>query len=272
VDLQVDGDRVYIRFADQFRRPVRLTPREAMAVEMALAGWQEEAGGPFAEAVASIREKVRMAYAPELAEDVQAAQARIAAVSPVGLAGRMLRELKDALALQVEVRMEYFSRSSGGLSTRVVRPYGIYERAGRWYLVAYEVEKGEVRTFRADRIRSAELLDLEYEIPDEFEVADLQAEAHPDPESPAIEVTVRFDPDYARYVREDLPASRSRTLPDGSLRATLKVTGEAWLLGELLRWGGHAVVEDPPEFAERLARRAARVLEMYGGETDGQAQ
>lgn len=266
VDLQVEGDRVYLRFAEPFRRPVRLTPREAMAMEMALAGWAGESAGPFADAVRSIRRKVREACAPELAHDVQAAGERIAAAKPAGLAGRILRVLKEALGRQVEVRMEYYSRSSGTLALRRVRPYGIYERAGRWYLAAFEKEKREVRTFRTDRIRSAEPTRQEYVIPEGFDVAALQAAAHPDPGHPAYEVTVRFDAEYARFVREDLPASRVRDLGEGGLRAVLKVTGEAWLVGELMQWGEHAVVEGPPEFAERLVERARATLALYGGE------
>jgi predicted DNA-binding transcriptional regulator YafY len=42
-------------------------------------------------------------------------------------------------------------------SDRVVAPYGLVFHAGRWYLAAGDDRSGEIRTFRVDRVRSAEL-------------------------------------------------------------------------------------------------------------------
>ena len=40
---------------------------------------------------------------------------------------------------------------------RIVAPYGLVFHAGRWYLAADDERSGEIRTFRVDRVRSAEL-------------------------------------------------------------------------------------------------------------------
>jgi predicted DNA-binding transcriptional regulator YafY len=40
---------------------------------------------------------------------------------------------------------------------RVVAPYGLVLHAGRWYLAADDERSSEIRTFRVDRVRSAEL-------------------------------------------------------------------------------------------------------------------
>jgi predicted DNA-binding transcriptional regulator YafY len=42
-------------------------------------------------------------------------------------------------------------------SDRIVAPYGIVLHAGRWYLAADDERSGEIRTFRLDRVRSAEV-------------------------------------------------------------------------------------------------------------------
>jgi len=106
VDLEVEGDRVTIRFADQFRRPVRLTLKEALALELALTGFTDEDAGPFAVAVEGIREKVRSALSPQVAHEVSQAGEHITAVRSPGLAGKMLRVLKDAMSRQVIVTIE----------------------------------------------------------------------------------------------------------------------------------------------------------------------
>ena len=40
---------------------------------------------------------------------------------------------------------------------RIVAPFGLVLHAGRWYLAADDERSGEIRTFRVDRVRSAEL-------------------------------------------------------------------------------------------------------------------
>jgi proteasome accessory factor C len=263
VDLSVEGDRVSIRFAEQFRRPVRLTLREALALEMTLAGWEDEREGPFRAAVRSIREKVRRACSPEVAKSVKGAGERIAAQRPMGLAARVVGILKDALSRQREVRIQYFSRSQGRLSDRTVRPYGIYEQRGHWYLVAFETAKGGIRTFRADRIRAAETTDRDYLIPEEFDVGRFRREGPPDPDGEAVTVQVLFAEDVARFIRENFPAREFRRLPDGSVRAWIRITGPAWLLSEMLRWGAKARVETPPQVRTEVVERARRTLELY---------
>ncbi|MBK8025099.1 MAG: YafY family transcriptional regulator [Chloroflexi bacterium] len=45
---------------------------------------------------------------------------------------------------------------NGAVTERVVDPYGVAYRVGRWYLVAYCHLRGEIRTFRLDRILAIE--------------------------------------------------------------------------------------------------------------------
>ncbi len=265
VDLEVEDDRVTIRFADQFRRPVRLTLKEALALELALTGFEEEDDGPFAQAVAGIREKVRAALSPRVAQDVSQAGERISAVRSPGLAGKMLLILKDAMNRQVEVSVEYFSRSSGRISRRTIQPYGFYEQTGHWYVVARSVERERVMTFRADRIRSAEPGHAGYDIPDEFEVATYRGRGAPDPVGDGVEATIRFGAEIARFAREAFPAHRVVELDDGAVEATLVTSGTAWLVSELLRWGGGAEVVSPPEIRRELRQRATETLARYGG-------
>ncbi|MCU0725220.1 MAG: WYL domain-containing protein [Planctomycetes bacterium] len=264
VDLAVEGDRVTIRFADAYRRPVRLTLREALALEMALSGWEKEREGPFRNAVRAIREKVRRACSPEVAKSMEQASERIVAAPPPGLAGRMVGVLKDALARQREVTLTYFSRSQGRLSRRVVRPYGIYEQRGHWYAVAFDTEKKRLRTFRADRIKDAGTTGRDYEIPEEFDVAAFRREEPPEPEAGATEVLLRFEEEAARFAEEGFPAQEKKRFADGSLRAVVRTGGRAWIISELLRWGARVMVESPPDVVADLVDRARRTLERYG--------
>ncbi len=266
VDLEIEGDRVSIRFAESFRRPVRLTLGEALALDMALAGWEELGEEPFAAAVASIRRKVREALSPEVAEEVEHAGRRISAVPPPPRAARLLALVKEALARQRELEMEYYSAGRGVLSRRTIRPYGVYEHAGRWYVVAWSGPSGEVRTFRVDRIRTAEIGKAEYEIPEEFDVSRYRLRGPPEPERPSLEARIRFRPDAARFARDRFPASEVREEEDGSVVVVVRASETAWLVSELLRWGEDARVLDPPGLEETVRERARRTLARYGSD------
>lgn len=264
VDLEIEGDRVTIRFADQFRRPVRLTLREALALDMALSGLEEEAESPFARAVAGIRAKVRGALAPEVAAELDQAADRISAVSGPGRATDRVARIKSAMERQVELVIDYFSQSSGTLGERTFRPYGLYEQSGHYYAVGWSDPPGRVVTIRADRIRAARSGSEEYEIPDEFDVADYRRDEPPEPREEAFTARIRFEPDRARFARELFPARDMTEEADGGVVAVLRSRSTFWLVSELLRWGAGATVMEPARLRDDLVRAAKETLEMYG--------
>jgi predicted DNA-binding transcriptional regulator YafY len=55
---------------------------------------------------------------------------------------------------------------------RIVAPYGLVFHAGKWYLAADDERSGEIRTFRVDRVRSAELRPERASPPEGFDAAE----------------------------------------------------------------------------------------------------
>jgi proteasome accessory factor C len=264
LDLEIEGDRVTVRFAEQFRRPVRLTLGEALALDMALAGWEEEAEGPFAAAVTSIREKVRAALSPDVAESLSRASDAISVPSGPGRAAGMVARLKNALSRQTAVRVEYFSMSSGRLSERRVEPYGLFEQDGRFYVVAFTAPPGRVITLRADRVRALADTGEEYDVPADFDVMAWLNEGPPAPETPAMTAVIRFGPEHGRFARELFPSRDLEEDEDGTVTARVRTSGRYWLVFELLRWGAKAEVLEPAELRTTLVDRARETLARYG--------
>src|ERR1700712_766291 len=62
-----------------------------------------------------------------------------------------LLALADAVRHGRAVRMRYVT-DDGRRTERTAHPYGLVSHAGRWYLTGLDVERGEERTFRVDRI------------------------------------------------------------------------------------------------------------------------
>jgi predicted DNA-binding transcriptional regulator YafY len=57
----------------------------------------------------------------------------------------------------------------GGVSLREVDPYGLVFHAGKWYLAGFDHRRGEVRTFRLDRISAVDAGDETFEAPAGFD-------------------------------------------------------------------------------------------------------
>jgi predicted DNA-binding transcriptional regulator YafY len=83
----------------------------------------------------------------------------------------ILVRLRAAIADERCVLLRYRDRS-GAQTQRILEPLGLVAKAGVWYLIANEPEKG-YRTFRAERIAGLEELDRRFARP-----ADFNLEAH----------------------------------------------------------------------------------------------
>jgi predicted DNA-binding transcriptional regulator YafY len=137
------------------------------------------------------------------------------------------------------------------------------EHGGDWYVVAHDSERGKPVTFRVDRIREAELLAAEYEIPADFDVQEWNKDRDFVPAAGKVVARVRFSADAAKFAREELPSKDLKPLDDGSLVAKVPVASEAWFLSWLFQFGGGAEVLDPPELREKVRARCRAVLAYY---------
>ncbi len=78
----------------------------------------------------------------------------------------ILVRLRAAIADERCVLLRYRDRS-GAQTQRILEPLGLVAKAGVWYLIANEPEKG-YRTFRAERIAALEELDRRFARPPDF--------------------------------------------------------------------------------------------------------
>ncbi len=140
---------------------------------------------------------------------------------------------------------------------RRVSPAGLWFRFGHWYLVAWDIDREAVRTFRVDRIEDAVHLDAPGSavLPDGIDIKASLPEAPWQAEGDDYVVTrIRVDaiegPRVAEEVGPDRVESRAE---DGSVILCLRVAGfpqlRYWILGLL----DHAEILEPLEFRSELS-------------------
>ncbi|MFF9326886.1 helix-turn-helix transcriptional regulator [Streptomyces sp. NPDC014776] len=175
--------------------------------------------------------------------------------------------LQDAVFADRRLRLRYRHSGASEPRTYTVDPYGLVSKAGVWYLVADR--RGAPRLFRADRVRSATLLDDPVrrrpgvELADVWEVLRRQVEERPG----GLEVVVRVRRDRLdMFLR--LTASALVALPDDgrgdwvTARLSYGVVAET---RQLLAFSDRVEVLSPPEAREELARAARSVAALYDG-------
>lgn len=249
IDVDIADDRVWIRYAEYFARPLRLTPAEGLALLAAgrtvLATSGGDDGGPLERGLAKLA----------AAMGVDAGEAVEIELGPV--AEDLLSTLRNAAAASRQVEIDYYSFGRDERARRVIDPYAVFSAVGQWYVSAWCHRVDDARLFRVDRIAAATTLSSRFEsrdMPPEL------AAYRPDPADPRV--TLDLDPS-ARWVTEQYPVEKVEEVDGGRLRVTLAASQPAWLERLLLRLGPRVtVVGGDGGVASEAARR---LLARYRG-------
>lgn len=249
IEASIDGDQVWIRMADYFSRPMKLTTAEGLllyAGARALAA----VGGPDP-ALDRAQERLKEALAPGALERVD-----------VGLdVPGELSTVKEALESGRRLHLVYQSQSKDEVTDRDVDPWALLLSGGRWYLVGWCHRVRDERIFRLDRIRQVTKLDHPAVIPEDFDLSHYDSVYF---ESPgATTVTLDLAP-RANWVCDYYPLLSQEPQDNGWMRIRLKAGGLAWLERLLLRLGPEARIVEPDSLRDRLRATACAMAARYG--------
>jgi proteasome accessory factor C len=256
IEVDIEGGRVWVRFADWFRRPLRLTAPEGLAL---LAAARAALATPAGTSVPSLERAVA-----KLEHALGTGAQDAVAVEPGQASGEVLASLQVANRERRKVRISYYSFGRDETTERVVQPWQVFSSEGHWYLLAWcELVDGR-RLFRVDRTRAATVLEEHFEAPSELApVASLYEGREEDPV-----VVLDLAPE-ARWVAERYPNEGTEQHSGGHVQVRLRVSSRAWLERILLRAGPAATVVSG---AEGVAAEAAlRLLAVYGFGRDAPA-
>ena len=124
---------------------------------------------------------------------------------PVSLAKgrRHITEILAAITNSKTVTFDYVGLNRSEVVKRTIDPWRALLHSGHWYLIGFDQEKGEVRTFRTDRI-VGELVETKHDIlesmPKEFDLSAI-TENWEHSEKDAIIATVLVRPSRAASLR-----------------------------------------------------------------------
>ena len=121
--------------------------------------------------------------------------------------------IMEAMHASQVVQIRYGKYGTDQTETLDVHPYGVKESSRRWYLVGWCEQRGALRVYGLDRIRSIQTIGRTFEYPDDFDMGVAFANSYgvylPDPGSRVEHVLLRATPRESSYLR-DLPLHSSQ--------------------------------------------------------------
>ncbi|MEV4824086.1 YafY family protein [Micromonospora sp. NPDC049274] len=175
----------------------------------------------------------------------------------------LARACRDA----VRVRFTYAGRD-GGERERTVEPVRMVTTGRRWYLMAWDVDRDDWRTFRLDRMRATVAMTWRFPARDHPDpIAFVQRSVTDAPYRYLARVRVHAPPER---VREVVPPQVGRVEVGGDGWCVLVVGGDSldWLAAHIARLPYEMEVVEPAELREAAALLARRLAAMAGSASE----
>ncbi len=245
-EIEVDPEP----YSDNFARPARLLPVEAKALIAAI----DLIGEHLPEgSLASSRSKIVDA----LGADPMEQGLHVASVG--GDDSAVARLASEAIMQHRLLRLDYYKPNEDEFSARVVEPYALVNGREGWYVACFDPDRGDVRHFRLDRIRHAEVSDTTFvPRPEVDPAAEVDGSWLRTGEVEASRIArVWIAPERARWAREERRVAEH--LADGSVIVELSYKGTDFLVRDVLAEGGDAAVLEPADAREAVLAAVSRL-------------
>jgi proteasome accessory factor B len=247
-------------------QPLELTLQEARAMLIATRLFMRYSDEQEPNATNALR-KLAQIMPPAARAQVQAAAETLSNKPFDADFTRNISTVTDAWARGRSLRLSYKSAGKVRPKEIVVDPYFLEPSAAGFstYLIGYSRTHGQIRTFKVERIVSAEMLPQHFEVPDGLEVDRLLSSAWGIIWGEGATVRLRFTPEVTWRVKESRwhPSQSVDDLPDGGCILTISVASMMELGRWVRGWGDAVEVLEPQSLRDELRVEAERIARQY---------
>ena len=265
LDLPIDYDESKRVF--RYTRPVaafptmQVTEGEVVALLIGRKALEQYRGTPFHRQLAASFAKITASLQNKISfnatDKLRTISFKSSGVGKSDVA--VFNALSRALLRELEVEFDYRKPGEATPTQRRVQPYHFVHHDNLWYLIGFDLMRGELRTFAVPRVSAPRVTTAEFKRPADFDPEKFFAKAFGvfggDGD---YRVVVRFSAAVADRIREREwhDSQQLRELPDGGLELELRLGALPEIERWVLSWGAHARVMEPPELRERMKKTA----------------
>ncbi|MFI2379018.1 helix-turn-helix transcriptional regulator [Streptomyces sp. NPDC018964] len=270
VQATMGAEGGYRLVAGKAMPPLVLDDEEAVAIAVGL----RAGAGHALEGVdeASVRalaklEQVLPARLRHRVSTLQAATTPLTSGDGATIAPETLTVMASTVAGHERLRFAYRA-ADGTESRRVTEPYRLVSTGRRWYLVAYDLDRADWRTFRVDRVSDPFTTGARFtprELPTGSAAEFLRRSMYRTRESYELVVTFAAP---AEAVAARIPGwlGAPEPLDGGTCRLRATVSGaKDWLAVRLAMLGHEFTVQEPAELVEAVRELGARMSRAADG-------
>lgn len=253
--------------------PLLLEDDEAVAIAIglqqatrgAVAGIEESSVRALSKLVQVMPKRLRRRVDALQAATVPAAWSGPGAAAASGsvVEPETLMVLAQACRDDERVRFSYTARE-GEESNRSVEPHRLVSLGRRWYLVAYDLDRGDWRSFRLDRITAPETTGARFRqrtLPDDDAAAFVQRGIRSMATTYDVQVTIELPAEtVAAYVGQ---WGEVTVVTPTSCRLGMRADSLEWTIMILASFAAPLEIHSPPE----LVRDVARVAQVFAAAT-----
>ncbi len=238
--IPIEGERGraggYRMYAGFKLPPLMFTNEEALALILSLRVAQQTTltGAPIAVegAMAKVERVLPQTLRQQVRDILETLDIQLTAPSGVPAAPTVVATLSGAVRMNRSVSISHRA-FNGEVTTRMIDPYSVVYRVGRWYTVGYCHLRQDIRTFRIDRILDATLFDETFNRPADFDSREhIERALAATPGIYRIEVLFRAS---LEELQAHVPNALGELTPtDEGVRLVCFVQHLAWIAGFLM--------------------------------------
>lgn len=247
---------------------VRFTLQEARVIFLATRLYLRHTGRSDPDGIAALQ-KLAGALPPALADYLAAAVHQLKALPAPGASLAVIRNLTQAWAEGRRVTLRYRSQRGRRIRQTTLDPYLIEPTSSvsATYVIGFSHAHGQVRTFKIDRIVSADISD------ETFEPGNIQALLAQISHSWGVvfngeeerRIVIDFTPAVADRVGETTwhPSQRLTVLDGGGVRLELSLPSLLEFVPWVRSWGADACVVAPDELRQEVSESFRAAAAQY---------
>ncbi|OVE76328.1 hypothetical protein BVX97_01465 [bacterium E08(2017)] len=171
-----------------------------------------------------------------------------------------------ALRENRQLKIKHVAPGQKKTVTRTVDPYHLVHFKGEWYLSSYCGLRDSIRTFAVSRIKDAELLQTNFDMPEDFTREKMFGDSFGIIwDANEYDVKIEFRKEVAPYIEERTwhPEQSIKKYKDGRLVISFTTRHLNEVKDWVLSWGGDAKVQSPPELRASIKKELQNALKGY---------